>query len=91
MAARGGAYEVITPLESRRVDTSAQVRAVIDDYMRRDGASLTRVTVIYFGPAVEQAQMGQPLSAWGFWADANADDARPEGAARVHERHESAG
>lgn len=69
MAAVPGQYHVTTPIDSRRVGTSADVHAVIDHYMQRDGASLAEVTVVYLPPGIGRADCGQPLSASGFWPE----------------------
>jgi hypothetical protein len=67
MAATYGQYHVITPITSQWVETRAEVRAAIDDYMQADGASIARVSVLYVPPRAEPARAGQPLSAAGFW------------------------
>jgi hypothetical protein len=39
-------YDVTTPLGQQWVDTTAEVRQIIDAYMQQPGATLSKVTVV---------------------------------------------
>lgn len=59
-------YDVQTPLEHQWIESPEDVREVVARYMRTEGASLNRVSVVLM-PGRPGVGMGQDLSPANFW------------------------
>jgi hypothetical protein len=60
-------YDVTTPLGQRQCETEDEVRKHIAAYMKTEGASLNRVSVIHVPDTGNTTVMGSALSPADFW------------------------